>query len=222
MVPWHMQPKYSGEQKCQPKPARESKPKRQRNKKSKRKERSSEDGTPCTEQPLLGDSSEANSFSCELLGISLSDEEEGDGVCVGEFRAGGADTTREDEKGIIDIPTPDKSFNSVVQHRPDLDSCAIQDPSASADNNKPVEKKQAGGSEATVVRREPVVEGSNTSTAQPNLAELGYRTFNRYYHVFQRGELVQLFAQVPCVRVREEFYDHENWCVLAEKVSPEY
>ena len=49
------------------------------------------------------------------------------------------------------------------------------------------------------------------------LAAQGYRTFQCYYHVFCRGELTQLFSQVEGVRVLEEFYDHENWCVLAKR-----
>ena len=49
------------------------------------------------------------------------------------------------------------------------------------------------------------------------LAAQGYRTFQCYYHVFRRGELTQLFSQVEGVRVLEEFYDHKNWCVLAER-----
>ena len=56
------------------------------------------------------------------------------------------------------------------------------------------------------------VDSQNTT-----LVEQGYQTFQRYYHVFKRGELLELFAGVQGARVLEEFYDHENWCVLAEK-----
>ena len=57
-----------------------------------------------------------------------------------------------------------------------------------------------------------VVDSQNTT-----LVEQGYQTFQRYYHVFKRGELSELFAGVQRVKVLEEFYDHENWCVLAQK-----
>ena len=50
-----------------------------------------------------------------------------------------------------------------------------------------------------------------------DLSALGYKTFQRYYHVFCRTELAKLFSQVEGVGVLEEFYDHENWCVLVEK-----
>lgn len=56
------------------------------------------------------------------------------------------------------------------------------------------------------------VDSQNTT-----LVEQGYQTFQRYYHVFKRGELSELFAGVQGAKVLEEFYDHENWCVLAEK-----
>ena len=52
-----------------------------------------------------------------------------------------------------------------------------------------------------------------------NLRELGYQTFLRYYHVFQRGELSDLFARgVDDLVVKEEIFDHDNWCVMAQKV----
>ena len=54
--------------------------------------------------------------------------------------------------------------------------------------------------------------------ASPDLAALGYQTFHRYYHVFCQGELVGLVNEVGGVKIVEEFYDHENWCVIGEKI----
>ena len=50
------------------------------------------------------------------------------------------------------------------------------------------------------------------------LQQLGYRTYQRYYHVFKKGELTELFAlsRQP-VTVHEDYYDHDNWCVIAVK-----
>ena len=53
----------------------------------------------------------------------------------------------------------------------------------------------------------------------PSLEAQGFQTFLRYYHVFQKHELSHLFNEVGGVRVLEEFYDHENWCVVAEKTT---
>ena len=55
--------------------------------------------------------------------------------------------------------------------------------------------------------------------ATPSLEAQGFQTFHRYYHVFQKGELCALFNEVGGVRVVEEFYDNENWCVVAKKVT---
>lgn len=51
-----------------------------------------------------------------------------------------------------------------------------------------------------------------------SLEDRGYQTFQRYYHVFCRGELVELLSECSNAIVLEEFYDHENWCVIAKKV----
>jgi hypothetical protein len=42
----------------------------------------------------------------------------------------------------------------------------------------------------------------------------------RYYHLFERGELEVLCATFSkqCV-VRESFFDKENWCVLLTRIA---
>ena len=51
-----------------------------------------------------------------------------------------------------------------------------------------------------------------------DLKKQGYVTYQRYYHVFKEGELGQLFQHyLKGVEVEREYYDHENWCVLAVK-----
>lgn len=59
----------------------------------------------------------------------------------------------------------------------------------------------------------------NMCEPKAELSELGYTTYQRYYHVFREGELVGLVQRVGELRVQEEFYDHENWCVLAAKLN---
>lgn len=42
----------------------------------------------------------------------------------------------------------------------------------------------------------------------------------RYYHVFRKGELVDLIGHhVPELHVVQAYFDHSNWCVVAEKVN---
>lgn len=56
-------------------------------------------------------------------------------------------------------------------------------------------------------------------SSPPSLEAQGFQTFHRFYHVFQKDELSTLFNEVGGVRVVNEFYDHENWCVVGEKVT---
>lgn len=42
----------------------------------------------------------------------------------------------------------------------------------------------------------------------------------RYYHVFREGELAQLIqSHVEELHVKQAYFDHANWCVVAEKVQ---
>ncbi|XP_057695666.1 probable tRNA methyltransferase 9B [Corythoichthys intestinalis] len=42
----------------------------------------------------------------------------------------------------------------------------------------------------------------------------------RYYHVFREGELAELVGHVEELVVRRAYFDHSNWCVVADKVDP--
>lgn len=45
-------------------------------------------------------------------------------------------------------------------------------------------------------------------------------TCQRFYHVFKEQELVELIEKhVDCLHLLESFYDHANWCIIAEKVN---
>ncbi|XP_071846862.1 uncharacterized protein [Apostichopus japonicus] len=47
-----------------------------------------------------------------------------------------------------------------------------------------------------------------------------FSKYLRYYHVFREGELVELIDQhVPTLHVVKDYFDHANWCVVAEKVQ---
>ena len=41
--------------------------------------------------------------------------------------------------------------------------------------------------------------------------------YQRYCHVYRRGELPKLFEGLDGARVVREYYDVGNWCVLVEK-----
>ncbi|NP_001089242.1 uncharacterized protein LOC734289 [Xenopus laevis] len=41
----------------------------------------------------------------------------------------------------------------------------------------------------------------------------------RYYHTFKKGELIELVEKfVPELHVVQTYFDHSNWCVIAEKI----
>ena len=53
-----------------------------------------------------------------------------------------------------------------------------------------------------------------------DLVEQGYTTFQRYYHVFKEGELSAMVRQnLSNVTIIEDYFDHENWCVILEKAA---
>ena len=42
--------------------------------------------------------------------------------------------------------------------------------------------------------------------------------FQRYYHLFDRGELDSLLNKIPGVKVVDSFYDKSKWCCVFEKL----
>uniref|UniRef100_A0A336M1J7 CSON010319 protein n=1 Tax=Culicoides sonorensis TaxID=179676 RepID=A0A336M1J7_CULSO len=44
------------------------------------------------------------------------------------------------------------------------------------------------------------------------------KTFLRYYHVFNEGELESLCNEIPDIKVIKSYYDQGNWCVIFEKL----
>lgn len=74
--------------------------------------------------------------------------------------------------------------------------------------------------------KQPGVAGSPESTKSRQGIEeqaevLGSSSCLRYYHVFREGELAELIgSHVAELRVTHNYFDHANWCVVAEKVQP--
>ncbi|XP_019862559.1 PREDICTED: alkylated DNA repair protein alkB homolog 8-like [Amphimedon queenslandica] len=52
-----------------------------------------------------------------------------------------------------------------------------------------------------------------------DLQQHGFRTFYRYYHVFVDKELIELCKRVPSLKILDYWYDHDNWCLLAQKLD---
>uniref|UniRef100_A0A3P9I7G1 tRNA methyltransferase 9B n=1 Tax=Oryzias latipes TaxID=8090 RepID=A0A3P9I7G1_ORYLA len=58
------------------------------------------------------------------------------------------------------------------------------------------------------------------STSPPGSGRQEESSCLRYYHVFREGELAELIENnVEELRVKHSYFDHANWCVVAEKVE---
>nr|VZI47528.1 unnamed protein product [Spirometra erinaceieuropaei] len=59
----------------------------------------------------------------------------------------------------------------------------------------------------------------NRSTAPGRPEQSTEADANRYYHVFEEGELESLIDQVPCLRVQHSVYEQGNWSVVVCKTA---
>ena len=48
--------------------------------------------------------------------------------------------------------------------------------------------------------------------------EEGDKEYQRFYHVFEEGELETLIEECPDLSVVESYYDQGNWCCIFEKI----
>jgi hypothetical protein len=74
------------------------------------------------------------------------------------------------------------------------------------------------------LNREEDEEGGNavvSATDSEDSAEAGGSlTHHRYYHVFREGEIDHMIEKyVENLHIIRSYYDHANWCVVAEKVN---
>ena len=61
----------------------------------------------------------------------------------------------------------------------------------------------------------------SASDSEDDSAEAGGSlTHHRYYHVFREGEIDHIIEKyVENLHIISSYYDHANWCVVAEKVN---
>ena len=43
------------------------------------------------------------------------------------------------------------------------------------------------------------------------------KTFHRFYHVFEEGELEELILSLPNLQIEKSYYDQGNWCAIVTK-----
>ncbi|XP_065221780.1 mucin-4 isoform X2 [Planococcus citri] len=83
-------------------------------------------------------------------------------------------------------------------------------------------RQQAATQEPSEVKLESTDASLSGSTSQDSLTSEsggGSIMFHRYYHVFREGELDALIEEfVENLHIISSYYDHTNWCIIAEKV----
>ena len=241
MVPWHLQPRYaSGAGTGNSEPAvggRGSKKKPRKQRRARKKDHSGS-GRVGREMAAAGESDcRRGSDECGVSGQDRERAQEGEeewelaGLCLCEDEE---EEGREEARTSLtaeptcSTPVNSQYIDSIATGKPADETTPTSSaaPHCTTAPNSHMTSEQAipSGDCVTPVENVPaghvtLNSGHMTSVqATPTLAAQGYQTFHRYYHVFQKDELSALFNEVGGVRVVEEFYDHENWCVVAEKV----
>lgn len=247
MVPWHLQPRYtSGHVKETPdeRAARmrakkqEKRQRRKRQKEAVRENRGGNDGDLADGERLGLAEARMELGQCEGgreprfvpgSGLATVLQEKASGVWQSSSK-------REELKMVREKSEPRKIEDELrtEQTKPrkmeEASKIGTVQESSDSEPGKTEEASEPGKMEDEQ-RTEPRNEASKLQTVQESsesrkvdagtLSEsgVGYTTYQRYYHVFREGELVDLVHRVSALRVQEEFYDHENWCVLATKVE---
>ena len=51
----------------------------------------------------------------------------------------------------------------------------------------------------------------------PSSTDEGSKTYHRFYHVFEEGELEELIESLDDLTIVETYYDQGNWCAIFKK-----
>ncbi len=82
--------------------------------------------------------------------------------------------------------------------------------------------RQAAATQEPEAKMQSTDTSLSRSTSQDSLTSgsgSGSIMFHRYYHVFREGELDSLIEEfVENLHIISSYYDHTNWCIIAEKV----
>ena len=224
MVPWYLQPKYR-EQPPPPPPPRPPSGASEKKMRKQRKKRKKEDKKECANiesgSTKPDDASEARSDIVEggfleLSTISLSDEEDSS-LQLKTERPQACH-----RPGQLPDPVFASNQTSIGQNQTECTQGSVINKGChyKATDVTYTEDRDIVNAHGLDVQNTDCGTGSaetDTASRSSTLVEQGYQTFQRYYHVFREGELSKLFSGLEGVEVLDEFYDHENWCVVAKK-----
>lgn len=195
MVPWHLQPKYTpkGDSSSTAKRSWETKEEKESKTRSKRERRKKKRMKELVEERLpIKEKSSVENAGERLMGPLREMQLDDEDLCPCRPTA------------VKNPGTDGRNVRENLQLGQEL--------------GPGQEQEQAGE-----LGQKPPDVGQEERLEQPGqrqaLKVLGYSTYQRYYHVFRQGELALLVQDVPGVEVKQEYYDHENWCVVAVKTE---
>ena len=207
MVPWHLQPQYSGATPtCNPQPRKKKKVKKKKQ-------------LVCEHVDNMSGSSDATITCVSRETVSSFDHTH----LLNEV-CDISDSLIDHTPSLIEITEPIHSVSELItkcaDHTPSLvsectDQTLLNEPKV--DHTLSLTESNQTSLTETIV--EPIVTGCTDHTHIDELHQLGYVTYQRYYHVFCKGELSLLCGRVLCLKLMSSWYDHDNWCVLLEKVE---
>lgn len=232
LVPWHLQPKYTVSGQPQGIPREKNKPKKWRTRKQKKCSRGEragrsgaapkrdEEGRPRGEEELLGEGDDVGLLG-ELTGLSLSGEEGEEERPLALSRGSPpAPGRRPEDEANRPSPSVDRLCGINYSRTETAVESNSQEMPTASQLTSDVQSTSTGmrsGDLESVATPDSSIPPPGSSPHPPSLSQQGYQTFQRYYHVFRQGELSDLVGRLPNMSVVEEYFDHENWCVLAEK-----
>ena len=119
-----------------------------------------------------------------------------------------ASTVSSDGVSVTESPSDLEEF--------DVWKCKSNSPT---ENGSPVREYQLPAS--SIVRNGNNSSSDSSSASSSNQSSPGERpAYHRFYHVFREGELVDLIERhVDNLHILSCYYDHANWCVVAERVQ---
>ncbi|XP_043929158.1 probable tRNA methyltransferase 9B [Protopterus annectens] len=109
------------------------------------------------------------------------------------------------------------SLPDLVSHQDSaVDEQVFHDDAQSALNFREQRSNQSFSTSSINTRTEPDI---STKNKQQQLVNTDPACL-RYYHVFREGELAELLEKyLDNLHIIQTYFDHENWCVIAEKVQ---
>jgi len=165
---------------------------------------------------MAGDEDGFLSKDCCALGLSqASYDDRGIGAETVDLRKTFPNLTSHKENNLITQTCDsgvDSAINKSVCNTLQNDAQIDKSTNVGVNDNDTVFESANGGSPK---------HGSNTKVEVPDGSAKGSgERLSRYYHVFREGELQTLISDhIPELRVIKCFYDHANWCVIAEKLA---